>query len=59
MREKFKITCLNCGSNNVHIEEEIDYDWDEMPYTSGYFLKCHDCGSDNCNDDYYDEEDED
>lgn len=25
----FLIKCLNCGSHNVSIQEEIDYDWDE------------------------------
>lgn len=58
MSKKFEITCLNCGSNNVSIEEEIDYDWDEMPYINGYFLRCDDCGNDDCNDNCYEDEEE-
>lgn len=42
---KFKIICLECSSENVHIVEDIDYDYDETPYVAGYFLKCLNCGS--------------
>ena len=42
-------TCLKCGSNDISIEEEIDYDWEENPYTSGYYLKCNCCGEINYN----------
>lgn len=38
-------TCLKCGSNDISIEEEIDYDWEENPYTSGYYLQCNSCGN--------------
>lgn len=38
-------TCLECGSNNIFIEEDISYDCDECPYVDGYYLKCNDCGN--------------
>lgn len=43
--EKFKIICLECGSENVTLEEEIDYDWDENPYTDAICIVCKDCGN--------------
>ena len=43
--EKFKIICLECGSENVTLEEEIDYDWDENPYTDAFTIVCQDCGN--------------
>lgn len=43
----FLIKCLNCGSHNVSIQEEVDYDWDENPYVNGYYLFCNDCGNAN------------
>lgn len=42
---KFKIICLECGSENVTLEEEIDYDWDENPYTDAICIVCKDCGN--------------
>ena len=47
MIDKFIITCLECGSNNVIIQEEIDYDWEEVPYISGHHLRCLDCNNEN------------
>lgn len=52
MSKGFKIECLECGSNNVYIQEEIDYDWDENPYVSGYHLECGDCGNTDMHMDY-------
>ena len=43
--EKFKIICLECGSENVTLEEEIDYDWDECPFTDAFTIVCQDCGN--------------
>lgn len=48
MEKKFKIVCLECGSEEVIIQEEIDYDYDEYPYVSGHYLECKNCG--NCED---------
>lgn len=45
MDKGFNITCLECGSNDVFIQEDIDYDWDEEPYVCGYYLKCNNCGN--------------
>lgn len=41
----FEIKCLECGSENVSIQEEIDYDYDETPYTFDVYLMCNDCGN--------------
>lgn len=40
-KEKFKIICQTCGSNNVSILE--DYDCDDNSYVYGYYLECNDC----------------
>lgn len=45
--DKFKITCKSCGSNNVSIREDIDYDYDEVPYVNGYYLECNNCEENN------------
>lgn len=47
MNKGFKIICLECGNEDVDIEEEIDYDYEENPFVSGYYLKCNntDCGN--------------
>lgn len=45
--EGFSITCLKCGSGDVSIAEEIDYDYEEMPYTVGYYLKCNICDNED------------
>ncbi len=45
MDKGFNITCLECGSSDVSIQEDIDYDWDEEPYENGYYLKCNNCGN--------------
>lgn len=48
MKEKFKITCLECGSENVSIETNVEYDYEESPYLTGnYYLQCHNCGNDD------------
>lgn len=47
MENKFKIICLLCGSENVSIKEEIDYDYEEVPYINGYYLECDDCKNHN------------
>lgn len=38
-------TCLLCGSNSISIQEDIDYDYEEEPYVSGYYLECNNCGN--------------
>lgn len=45
MKDKFKIICLKCGKDTVEIKEDIDYDWDEIPYSNGYHLYCENCGA--------------
>ena len=40
-KEKFKIICQTCGSDNVSILE--DYDCDDNSYVYGYYLECNDC----------------
>lgn len=45
MKNKFKIICLECKSEDVVLEEEIDYDYEENPYVSGYYLECKNCGN--------------
>lgn len=45
MSERFSITCLECGSKNVSVEDSVDYDWEETPYISGCYLQCNDCGN--------------
>lgn len=45
MDKKFKIICLECGSENVDIWEDVDYDCNDMPYITGCYLECRDCGS--------------
>ena len=40
----FTITCNNCGSNNVDLVDDIDYDYEESPYVSGHYLQCNNCG---------------
>lgn len=40
-KEKFKIICQTCGSNDVSILE--DYDCDDNSYVYGYYLECNDC----------------
>lgn len=47
MSKGFKLVCLNCNSENVHIAEDIDYDLDEMPIVMGYYLKCDDCDNED------------
>ena len=43
-KEGFTIICNNCGSNNVELVDDIDYDYEENPYVSGHYLHCKDCG---------------
>ena len=44
-KEKFKITCQTCGSNDVSILE--DYDCDDHSYVYGYYLECNVCKENN------------
>lgn len=44
-KEKFKITCQTCGSNDVSILE--DYDCDDHSYVYGYYLECNVCKEHN------------
>lgn len=44
-KEKFKIICQTCGSDNVSILE--DYDCDDNSYVYGYYLECNDCKENN------------
>ena len=41
-KEGFTITCNNCGSHNVVLLSDDDYD-DNM-YECGKYLYCKDCG---------------
>lgn len=43
--KKIMSTCLECGSNDISIREDIDYDYEEKPYVLGYYLKCNNCGN--------------
>ena len=45
MFDKFKIICLECNSEDVYIEEDIDYDYEENPYVVGNNIICRKCGS--------------
>lgn len=45
MMKGLKTECLECGSENVSIQEEIDYDYDEIPYTLDVYLVCNECGN--------------
>lgn len=47
MEDKFKIICLSCGSEDVSIREDIDYDYDEYPYINSYYLECNSCKEHN------------
>lgn len=45
MNDKFTIKCNSCGSDNVTINEEFDYDYDEnIVGTGNYYLRCNNCG---------------
>lgn len=43
----FKITCLNCGSDDCEMTEDIDYDYEENPFSWGSYIYCNKCGNDN------------
>lgn len=48
MKEKFTIICNSCGSRNVSIVEDYDYDYEENLISTGmYYLQCNDCGEDD------------
>lgn len=47
MECQFKIRCLECGCEDVVIREEVEYDYEDNPYTSGYYLECRICGNNN------------
>lgn len=40
----FEIKCRVCGSLDCVIEEQIDYDYDEVPCTGGFYISCDNCG---------------
>lgn len=45
MKDKFFIKCNNCGSEDISIKQEYDYDYDEnMIRTGNYYLLCNNCG---------------
>lgn len=45
MNDKFTIKCNSCGSDNVTINEDFDYDYDEnIVGTGNYYLRCSNCG---------------
>ena len=45
IEEKFTVICNSCGSRNVVINQDFDYDYEENIYPTGnYYLKCVDCG---------------
>lgn len=44
MLDKFKVICNKCGSQNVDISEESQYDNDENVIGSCYEMVCLDCG---------------
>ena len=45
----FEIKCLECGSINVSIKEDIiedeDFDGNRTYYSNGFYLECQDCGN--------------
>jgi uncharacterized Zn finger protein len=49
MGEKlFEIKCLSCGSTDVSIVAEVDYDGeDNLEYTGTTYCKCNNCGADD------------
>lgn len=40
----FEIKCLNCGSINIDVHADVDYDYDGNPYIGGYYIECNNCG---------------
>ena len=42
-KEGFTITCNNCGSHNVVLLSDYDYDYDDNMYECGKYLYCKDC----------------
>lgn len=43
--DKFTIKCNSCGSNDISITEEFDYDYDDnIVGTGDYYLICNNCG---------------
>ena len=45
MGDKFTIMCNSCGSKNVSIREDYDYDYEENIFPTGNcYLECDDCG---------------
>lgn len=45
MNKEFNIKCNNCGSEDVIIHEDYDYDYDDnMVGTGNFYLRCTNCG---------------
>ena len=45
MYKGFVIKCLECGSDEVWVHNDIDYDYNEIPYVVGHHLHCINCGN--------------
>ena len=43
--EEFTIICNDCESKNYNIQADIDYDYDENSFISGYYIRCKSCGN--------------
>jgi ribosomal protein S27E len=44
----FEIKCLSCGSTNVSVIAELDYDYeDNLVYNGMTYCKCNDCGTED------------
>lgn len=42
---KFTVICNNCGSEDVFIEQDYDYDYDDNIVPTGNpYLRCSHCG---------------
>lgn len=41
----FRVNCALCNSENVELEDEIDYNYDEEPFVWRTYLTCQDCGN--------------
>lgn len=43
--KEFKIVCLECGNEDIEIDEILDCDVDDKPYLFGYEYYCSKCGN--------------
>ena len=43
--KEFKIVCLECGNEDIEIDEILDYDVEGKPYLFGYECYCSKCGN--------------